>query len=106
MLPKFDAEMVWNRWMQASRDLTVFMAVPTIYGKHEIQGALKTVFDVECPQTPTRETSSLLRNQHVARRAPSRQRVLRTIPTHGFRFGSPSNAYKKCVESRERTRTP
>jgi len=31
MLPKFDAERVWARI--AARDLTLFMAVPTIYGK-------------------------------------------------------------------------
>ncbi|CAG8663858.1 15053_t:CDS:2, partial [Acaulospora morrowiae] len=31
MMPKFDASEVWNRWMKPERDLTLFMAVPTIY---------------------------------------------------------------------------
>ncbi|KAI8844721.1 hypothetical protein BC829DRAFT_400186 [Chytridium lagenaria] len=34
MVPgKFDPEAVWNRWMEKRRDLTLFMAVPTIYAK-------------------------------------------------------------------------
>ncbi|CAG8603103.1 7035_t:CDS:10 [Acaulospora morrowiae] len=31
MMPKFDASEVWNRLMKPERDLTLFMAVPTIY---------------------------------------------------------------------------
>ncbi|PKK72570.1 acetyl-CoA synthetase-like protein [Rhizophagus irregularis] len=33
MLPKFDAAEVWNRWMSPERNLSLFMAVPTIYSK-------------------------------------------------------------------------
>jgi len=33
MLPKFDANKVWNRWLQESNRYTLFMAVPTIYAK-------------------------------------------------------------------------
>ncbi|CAG8445934.1 5391_t:CDS:10 [Diversispora eburnea] len=33
MMKKFDAELVWNRFMRPERDLTLFMAVPTIYSK-------------------------------------------------------------------------
>ncbi|CAG8574982.1 2226_t:CDS:10, partial [Acaulospora colombiana] len=33
MMPKFDAAKVWSRWMRPERDLTLFMAVPTIYCK-------------------------------------------------------------------------
>ncbi|CAG8544767.1 2540_t:CDS:10 [Paraglomus occultum] len=33
MLPKFDAMYVWRRWTSPARDLTLFMAVPTIYSK-------------------------------------------------------------------------
>ncbi|KAI8822216.1 AMP-dependent synthetase and ligase [Fimicolochytrium jonesii] len=29
----FDARKVWDRWMAESRDLTVFMAVPTVYAR-------------------------------------------------------------------------
>ncbi|CAG8470635.1 2921_t:CDS:10 [Paraglomus brasilianum] len=33
MLSKFDAMYVWRRWTSSTRDLTLFMAVPTIYSK-------------------------------------------------------------------------
>ncbi|RIB07082.1 putative peroxisomal AMP binding enzyme [Gigaspora rosea] len=33
MMPKFDAAAVWNRWMKPDNDLSLFMAVPTIYSK-------------------------------------------------------------------------
>ncbi|CAG8499669.1 7519_t:CDS:10 [Cetraspora pellucida] len=33
MMPKFDAASVWNRWMKPDNDLSLFMAVPTIYSK-------------------------------------------------------------------------
>ncbi|CAG8591582.1 21323_t:CDS:10, partial [Cetraspora pellucida] len=33
MMPKFDAASVWDRWMKPDNDLSLFMAVPTIYSK-------------------------------------------------------------------------
>ncbi|RIA98255.1 hypothetical protein C1645_870809 [Glomus cerebriforme] len=33
MVPKFDAAEVWNRWMSPERNLSLFMAVPTIYSR-------------------------------------------------------------------------
>ncbi|KAJ3021191.1 hypothetical protein HKX48_009025 [Thoreauomyces humboldtii] len=30
---KFDARAVWDRWMRSERNLTIFMAVPTVYAK-------------------------------------------------------------------------
>ncbi|KAG9285407.1 hypothetical protein G9A89_010882 [Geosiphon pyriformis] len=33
MLPKFNPQDVWNRFMDQKRDLSLFMAVPTIYSK-------------------------------------------------------------------------
>lgn len=32
-MPKFDAPGIWKRWMAPERDLTLFMAVPTIYSR-------------------------------------------------------------------------
>lgn len=32
-MPKFDAPGIWQRWLSPSRDLTLFMAVPTIYSR-------------------------------------------------------------------------
>jgi len=32
-MPKFDAPGIWQRWQADSRDLTLFMAVPTIYSR-------------------------------------------------------------------------
>lgn len=32
-MPKFDAPGIWKRWLSPSQDLTLFMAVPTIYSR-------------------------------------------------------------------------
>ena len=51
-LPKFDALAIWKRWLSPSKDLTLFMAVPTIYSR------LIEVYEAMTPEEQGKATQS------------------------------------------------
>lgn len=51
-MPKFDAPAIWARWQDARQDLTLFMAVPTIYSR------LIEIYDAMKPEEQARATAA------------------------------------------------
>ena len=51
-MPKFDAPGIWKRWMAPERDLSLFMAVPTIYSR------LIEVYNAMAPEEQKKATEA------------------------------------------------